>query len=123
MSALDLFPETLTHAYADDDEARALAWGLISDWFGVLSYKHNESTHSAVLDSLILPKMVAVVMDASLHVQDEPIDFHEFAAGVRRQAQAARAAGLVVEDGKPRARPRARKKAASGGDLFGEEEE
>lgn len=114
----DLFPETIPPSYTNEEEARALMWGLISDWFGTLSYQHNESTHAAILDSLILPGMAEVVMDASLHVQDEPINFHEFAAGVRRQAQAARAAGLVVPDGKPR-----RKRAQTTGDLFGGEGE
>lgn len=113
----DLFPETLPPAaYRDEDEGRALAWGLISDWFGTLSYQHNESTHEAILDSLELPKIEDVVRDASLHLQDETIDFDEFAAGVRAAAARARRAGLVVPDGKPRQRSGV---VAATGDLFG----
>lgn len=126
MGALDdLFPETLSGAYRDVEEARALAWGLVIDWFGALSYTHNESTHQEILDSLNWPGMPELVAEASLHIQDWRIDFDEFADGVRAQAQRAQREGLVVEDGKPRSR----KKAASGtrggrgGDLFGEEEE
>lgn len=118
MNAPDLFPETIPPTYRDADEARALMWGMIQDWFGTLSFTHNESTHAAILDSLILPGMADVVRDASLHVQDEPIDFGEFAHGIRAQARAARRAGLVVEDGKPRAAGQ----GAATGDLFGEGE-
>lgn len=117
MNDHDLFPDTLPPTYADDDEARAMAWALLCDWFGALSYAHNESTHSEILDSLTWPGMPAFVVEASLHLQDEAIDFDEFAAGVRHQARLARRAGLVVPDGKPRKRGRA--SAASTGDLFG----
>lgn len=119
MGTLDLFPETLPTAYRDDDEARAMAWGLVIDWFGALSYQHNESTHQEILDSLSWPGMQEFVAEASLHIQDWRIDFDEFADGVRAQAQRAEREGLVVEDGKPR-----KKAAATSGDnLFGEEEE
>lgn len=121
MGAPDLFPETLPPVCRDAEESRALAWGLVQDWFGTLSYKHNESTHQEILDSLQWPGMPELVAEASLHIQDWRIDFDEFADGVRGQAQRAEREGLVVEDGKPR--PRARKKASSGSDLFGEEEE
>lgn len=116
MSAADLFPETLPVSYRDVDEARALAWGLLSDWFGTLSYIHNESTHTAILESLDARGMADLVRDASLHIQDQQIDYHDFAAGVHIHARAARAAGLVVPDGKRRQRKRT--SAQAGGDLF-----
>ncbi|MCL5059466.1 MAG: hypothetical protein M1449_02430 [Candidatus Thermoplasmatota archaeon] len=104
MTASDLFPELLPAAYEDDDEARALAWGLVCGWFGTLSYRHSESAHCEILDSLESPAMAEFVADASLHLQDARIDFDMFAAGIRHQARRARAAGLVLPDGKPRQR-------------------
>lgn len=126
MSTLDLFPDTLPPAcrdVEDVEEARAMAWGLISDWFGALSYQHNESTHKEILDSLNWPGMPGFVAEASLHVQDQPIDFGTFGDGVRAHARAARAAGLVVPDGKPRKRKKAASGGVSGGDLFDGREE
>lgn len=120
--ARDLFPDTLPAAYRDAGEGRALAWGLISDWFGTLSYPHNESTHAEILESLKWPRMPEVVCEASLHHQDEPIDFDFFAAGVRHQARRAERAGLVVPDGKPRQRRASVPPPASHGNLFGEGE-
>lgn len=115
----DFFPELLPATYMSEDEARALAWGLVKDWFGTLSYCHNELAHQAVLDSLDMAGMDDFVRDASLHIQDEPIDFDEFAAGIRYQARKAREAGLVVPDGKPRKRARA---GDATGDLFGDDD-
>lgn len=113
----DFFTELLPATYSDDDEARALALGMVSEWFRVLNYPHNEATHTEILDSLNWPGMRDFVRDGSLHFQDNPIDFDSFAAGVRTIARRAKAAGLVVENG------RARKRSRSGdatGDLFAE---
>lgn len=120
MGAPDLFPELIPLPYDTTDEARELAWGMVSDWFGTLSYPHNDSTHDEILDSLSWPGMADFVRDASLCAQDEPIDFGFFAAGVRHQARVARRAGLVVAAGKPRPRPRGGGASAGGatGDLF-----
>ena len=110
----DFFPELLPAAYSDD-EARKCAWGQVLDWFGALNYPHNEATHSEILDSLNWPGMQDFVREASLHFQDNPIDFDSFAAGVRTIARRAKAAGLVLKNG------RARKRSRSGdatGDLF-----
>lgn len=51
MNAADLFPDTLP-ADADHDDPAAMASGMLKDWFGTLSFSHNESTHAAILDSL-----------------------------------------------------------------------
>lgn len=124
MSARDLFPELLPANYADADDARALAWGMVSDWFGTLSYAHSVETHSEILDSLAWAGMPKFVRDASLHTQDEPIDYDDFVDGIRHQAMLARRAGLVVAAGKPR--PRGGGGAAVGagatGDLFSDDE-
>lgn len=116
----DLFPDTLPPTYCDVDEARALAWDMLNDWFGALSYSHNESTHQEILDSLSWPGMPDFVQEASLHTQDWRVNFDEFAAGVRHQARLARRAGRVVPDGKPRV---LRAPGGATGDLFGEDGE
>lgn len=112
----DLFGE-LPAAYTDD-ETRAFAWGLINDWFGALNYAHNEAAHSEILDSLGWPGMPEFVCDASLHSQDQPIDYGFFAAGVRHQARLTKRSGLVVPTGKQRKRWRA---GDASGDLFGDD--
>lgn len=117
---LDLFPETISATYSNEDEARAMVAGIVSDWFGTLSYQHNESTHSEILESLAWPGMPAFVAEASFHFQDEQLDFDDFAARVRHQARRAREAGLVVEDGKPK--PRGAGAEVGAGDLFEEGE-
>lgn len=113
----DLFPETLHHeTRLDDDEAREMALGLITDWFGTLSYAHSRATHDEIIESLGWPGMRDFVTAAGLAIDGRVVDFDEFAAGVRRQARLAERAGLVVQDGKPRKR---RAERASVGDLFG----
>lgn len=113
----DLFGELLPADYSDD-EARALAWGLVQDWFGTLGYSHSEATHAEILDSLNRHGMPGFVSDASLHLQDQPIDYGFFAAGVRHQARLAWRSGLVVPTGKQRKRSRA---GDATGDLFGDD--
>lgn len=113
----DFFPELLPAAYSDD-EARALACGMVSDWFGTLRSAHSDKTHALILESLDWPEMPAFVRDASLHIQASPIDFDSFADGVRTIARRAKAAGLVVENGKTRKRSRP---GDATGDLFGDD--
>lgn len=113
----DFFPGLLPAGYTDD-EARALAWGLVSDWFGTLNFAHSEATHAEILDSLCWPGMLGFVRDASLHFQDQPLDFGFFAAGVRYQARVAKRSGLVVATGKVRLRGRP---GDASGDLFGDD--
>ncbi|MHB8825893.1 MAG: hypothetical protein ACYC39_09530 [Thiobacillus sp.] len=110
----DLFGELLPAAYTDDD-AREFAWGLTSDWFGTLNSVHNETTHQEILESLCWPGMPGFVCDASLHSQDQPLDFDFFAAGVRYQARLAKRSGLVLPTGKKRTRVRP---GDATGDLF-----
>lgn len=112
----DLFGELLPDNYADDDEARALAFGLVQEWYGTLRYSHSEEAHAEILESLDWPGMRDFVTDALLHQQYARIDFDSFAAGVRAIARRAKAAGLVVENGKPRKR---RQPGDATGDLFG----
>lgn len=122
MSTLDLFPDLLLLAAGgemNDEQTAAFAAGLVQDWFGTLSYTHNESTHNEILESLNWPGMPAFVRAASAHMQDEQIDFDDFAAGVRWQARRAKAAGLVVKDGKLRVLKTA---ASATGDLFSDDE-
>lgn len=112
----DLFGELLPAIYNDDDEARALAWGLVSDWFGTLRYAHSADAHSEILDSLTWPGMSDFVREASLHIQDAHIvDYEDFAAGIRHQARLAEREGRVVAAGKPRPRGGA---GDASGDLF-----
>lgn len=115
MDTYDLFPDTLPPNYADDDEARQMIWAAIKRWFGTLCYAHSEATHAEILDSLGWQGMRDAVADSSLLIHDSVTDFDTFADGVRQQARRARAAGLVVPDGKPR--PRA---TCGTGGLFGE---
>lgn len=116
MSACDLFRHTHPNNYRDDDESRALAWVLVRDWFLTLAYRHSERVHQEILESLSWSGMCHFVQDASLHVQDEPLNFEDFAAGIRHQAHLARAAGRVLPDGKPRKRRRGEPVVV--GDLF-----
>lgn len=118
MTAPDLFPDTLPKTYTDDAEARALAWGIVCDWFGVLRYQHSERAHAEIMESIGWPGLRHFVQDASLHVQDERVDFDAFVARVRALADRARREGLVVADGKPRKRGL----GADAGDLFGGED-
>lgn len=120
MNAPDLFFELLPANFDTDEEARALAWGMLCDKLSTLCYTHSESEHAEILAMLAAPKMPDFVADASLYLQDAPIDFDEFAAGVRYQARKAREAGLVVPDGKPRLRFDAMREAC--GDLFAHDE-
>lgn len=115
----DFFPELIPATYADNDDARALALGMIRDWFGALSYAHNESTHAEILDSLDWQGMPSFVSEAFFCVGEGQIDFDVFADGVRHEARLARRAGLVVPDGKPRARMRP---ADATGRLFADDE-
>lgn len=110
----DLFPELLPAP--DGHEAIALAWGLVCDWFGTLSYRHSESIHREILDSLDEFGMRDFVKDAALFVHGQAFNFNVFADGIRQQARQARAAGLVVPDGKPRVRKSA---ALAMSDLLG----
>lgn len=111
----DFFPELIPSTYADADEARALAWGMVRRWFGALSYSHSEATHAEILASLDWPGIRDFVQDAALAEVDARIDFDDFAGGVRHQARRARREGLVVAAGKPRPRGGA---ADATGDLF-----
>lgn len=115
----DLFGELLPAIYNDDDEARALAFGLVQEWYGTLRYSHSEEAHAEILESLDWPGMRDFVTEASLHLQYNPtFDFDSFAAGVRTIARRAKATGLVVENG------RARKRSRSGDatcNLFGDD--
>lgn len=95
-------------------------WAEISlqHWFMQLRFKHSESTHSLILESLSWQEIELMVQTAA---DGEP-DFEAFSGGVRQAARRARAAGLVLPDHDHRAagagRPATLDKSATL-DMFG----
>jgi hypothetical protein len=121
MSARDLFPHLLPSIDdLSDEENVALMGGVLIRILKKLRGTHSERCHGEILDALISPHFAIFAHAATMLVGDSMHrDLDGLRAYIRREAQLARAAGLVIPDGQTRNRKPRDNGDDLTGDLFG----